>query len=322
MKQTFKIIFLCFLIFVSGVIALFQMSKKFRKPARLSQEQIEYMGKERPGRVPIIFKIDGLKPHENFYKLSFSPSGRMLLFTTRTDETEKIKSRSRIMEFSFTGDEWLGPQTAFFSGRYNDENAVFAPDGGMIVFDSDSRNSNIISRDIFYIPREGLNWGQQPRAADGINTRDDETYPSLSTNYTLYFTSNRPDGYGDFDIYRAEYSEGKFLNVTNLGEQINTSFPEFDCCISPDESYLVFRSIRPGNRGHSQLFISQKGNRGIWKKAVPMNAIPEIKSPAIYPTISYDGKYFFYSISGMGRLFSYWVSTEVFKDYLRTSGIE
>lgn len=42
----------------------------------------------------------------------------------------------------------------------------------------------------------------------------------------LYFSSDMPDGYGGFDIYEVEIEDGKFKNLKNLGNTVNTEFDE------------------------------------------------------------------------------------------------
>ncbi len=66
---------------------------------------------------------------------------------------------------------------------------------------------------------------------------------------TLYFSSNRPGGYGDYDLWKATRSSvhEEFGNVTNLGRTINTEGKE------------EFPTLRGDNR----LYYSSDGLKGI-----------------------------------------------------------
>ncbi|GBF43440.1 OmpA-family protein [Leptospira ellinghausenii] len=51
----------------------------------------------------------------------------------------------------------------------------------------------------------------------------------------LFFSSNRPGGFGGFDLYMAKIEGEKFTNVENLGSPINSS---------EDEAYIVFQQVK------------------------------------------------------------------------------
>ncbi|ABZ95814.1 OmpA-family protein [Leptospira biflexa serovar Patoc strain 'Patoc 1 (Ames)'] len=51
----------------------------------------------------------------------------------------------------------------------------------------------------------------------------------------LFFASNRPGGYGGFDLYMAKIEGETFTNIENLGSPINS--PE-------DEAYIVFQQVK------------------------------------------------------------------------------
>ena len=81
-----------------------------------------------------------------------------------------------------------------------------------------------------------------------INTRYIEEDPFIAPDESyLLFDSNRPGGYGGYDLYIAwrEKSEG-WSNPVNLGERINTKYAENRAFISTDGKYLFFTSNRNG----------------------------------------------------------------------------
>jgi hypothetical protein len=66
---------------------------------------------------------------------------------------------------------------------------------------------------------------------------------------TLYFASDRPGGFGGFDLYYSlKLPDGTFGIPINLGETINTKFDENYPNLSPDGSKLYFAS-----QGHNAI---------------------------------------------------------------------
>ncbi len=89
-----------------------------------------------------------------------------------------------------------------------------------------------------------------------VNTVSDEWSPCLSSDgLSLYFSSNRAGGSGDYDIYVATRGvpEGDFGDVENLGSGVNTFAFEGGPGISPDGRELYF------NR-HGTLWVARREN--------------------------------------------------------------
>lgn len=75
-------------------------------------------------------------------------------------------------------------------------------------------------------------------------------HPALSYNGdTLYFVSDAPDGYGGKDIYLAEYENGEWVGVTNLGPVINTAGDELFPSVRKDGSLYFASNGHPGYGG-------------------------------------------------------------------------
>ena len=110
--------------------------------------------------------------------------------------------------------------------------------------------------------------------------------------------SQRNGGYGNYDIYKASMIDGRFQDPENLGNIINTAANDYDPCISPDESFLIFASDgRENSLGGIDLFITFRLDNGSW--ATPLNMGERINSSGhdVCPYLSPDGNYFFFTSS-------------------------
>ncbi|CAD5276490.1 MULTISPECIES: PD40 domain-containing protein [unclassified Imperialibacter] len=75
----------------------------------------------------------------------------------------------------------------------------------------------------------------------------------------MVFTSDRPGGYGGFDLYYSLYEGNAWSEPVNFGERINTEFDEYRPVILTydtgfDNNLLLFSSNRPGGKGGFDLY--------------------------------------------------------------------
>jgi len=82
-----------------------------------------------------------------------------------------------------------------------------------------------------------------------------------SDGHFLYFSSNMKEGYGGFDIYKAEiYNDGSLGHPENLGGMINTSKDDKYPHTTKDSKELYFSSKGHENIGGYDIFISNIKN--------------------------------------------------------------
>ncbi len=63
------------------------------------------------------------------------------------------------------------------------------------------------------------------------------------------------------------FINGEYQAAERLGNSVNTIFRDYDPFISPDESYLIFGSLRPGEFGTWDFCISFRKEDGGWTYA-------------------------------------------------------
>lgn len=92
-----------------------------------------------------------------------------------------------------------------------------------------------------------------------INSQHFEGMPCLSPdNHTLYYVSDKPGGYGGFDIYMSTFDEGLWQKPINLGPKINTPYNETAPYISLDNTTLFFTSDGHMGMGGTDIYQTQR----------------------------------------------------------------
>lgn len=144
-------------------------------------------------------------------------------------------------------------------------------DGEWLLFAGNFPGRGIGDFDLYIAYNSSEGWSDPVNLGPEINTEFWESSPSLSADKSaLYFSSNRPDGYGGSDLYVSyQQPNGRFGEAINLGPLINTKGDEMAPCIHADNHSLYFTSSGLPGYGGTDLFVSRKDAQGNW--AVPEN---------------------------------------------------
>lgn len=137
---------------------------------------------------------------------------------------------------------------------YNDGPATVTADGKTMYFSSESWRNNSFDKNkndklkyskncIYKAENLDGKWGNLQLLS--INSTDYSTSnPCISRDgKTLYFSSNRPGGFGGVDIWKVEVNaDGSLAIPVNLGEKVNTEANESFPFIADDNATLYFSS--------------------------------------------------------------------------------
>jgi len=101
-------------------------------------------------------------------------------------------------------------------------------------------------------------WSQMSKLDRNVNSRYWETHACISPDgNTIFFSSNRPGGFGGLDIYYSQRNEkGEWGNPVNLGKSINTNFDETCPYITENGIELYFSSQGHNTMGGFDIFHS------------------------------------------------------------------
>jgi len=277
---------------------------------------INYFGVTAPNNKPKLFNPDFISDSSFIQNGFFSSDGKEFYYV----ETDGNWSYSHIFYVKNINGKYSEPVQLFSElpiclspfVSYNNDKIVFIS----------SQSDSIISGDVFIAKREGNAWNKPEVMSTPVNSEYDEWEVSLSKNGTIYFSSNRPGGYGEMDIYKSVFINENYNKTENLGRPINT--PSLDECayIAPDESYIIFNSWKQSKHKGNNLYISFNNN-GKWTNPKGLGDNINTDQLDIYPHVSPDGKYIFFTIREKpfncvepSKL--YWVSSSII-DSLRNT---
>ncbi|MEY4931356.1 MAG: hypothetical protein RI909_2080, partial [Bacteroidota bacterium] len=139
--------------------------------------------------------------------------------------------------------------------RYNNSNLTLSPNGNTLFIYKDG----IGDGDIFFSEGQPDGSWTIPKPLPGlINSPYHESSVSMTKDEsTIYFSSERPGGLGESDIYSArKNAKGAWSIIKNLGPNINTEYEEDSPYIDYDGKTLYFSSLGRKGMGGRDLFKS------------------------------------------------------------------
>ena len=178
-------------------------------------------------------------------------------------------------------------EVPFNSDQYNVAHPALSPDEKYLYFASDMPGS-FGNSDIFRVEILGDNqYGTPENLGNIINTAGRESFPYISKDNVLYYSSDGIPGLGGLDIFAAKFNaDGSTSKPVNIGMPGNSADDDFCFVFNSDSKIGFLTSNRPGGKGKDDiysfhedkplLFSCQKNIKGIVKdaktKAVIANA--------------------------------------------------
>ncbi len=210
---------------------------------------------------PAIFAPGVISGPANDADPCFTPDGRTVVFAR--NNTILVSQR--------TGDGWSKPEIAPFSGQWPDQQPAIAPDGSFLVFVSgrpiSATETARPAGNLWRVDRHGAAWGEPVHLPATVN-RDSSTWaPSVAGDGSVYFIE-RQDPKAPFRLWRAQARNGSYepAVAVSFGDPATQ---DVDPAVAPDESFIVFGSMRPGVDPHERLFIAFRESAG-WGKPIDL----------------------------------------------------
>ncbi|MBU3821722.1 hypothetical protein KO566_06590 [Flavobacteriaceae bacterium XHP0103] len=221
-------------------------------------------GNEIINEMPLL--IDSKQDITNISSVKMSPDGKHLYITVTYNKRNMPEGNFNEKNFHIEVGEYkegVGYTNfkvlPFCEPIYSYGHPAFSPDGKTMYFIANIRGGSESARgasDIFKVAVLGENnFGAPENLGTEVNSYSKEMYPFIAQNNTLYFASNRPGGFGGYDIYMSKMKEdGSFGKAQKLPEPINSRQDDF-CFILNGENSGYLSSQRNGGKGEDDIYF-------------------------------------------------------------------
>lgn len=205
----------------------------------------------------------------NITSASFSSDNKKLYITTnygtRKDKPKGVSSTNFHIEVGeyVEGIGWTNFKILpFCKTNYSYAHPTISPDGKTLFFTANIRGGKETTRgssDIFKVDIIDNNTYSKPKnLGSKVNSYSKEMFPFFSNDSILYFASNRPNGFGGYDIYKSKMNgDNTFEKAVKLPKPINSNKNDFSFIIDTNrEGY--FTSNRTGGKGDDDIYYFKK----------------------------------------------------------------
>ena len=208
----------------------------------------------------------------NTSALEFSPilyrNGIVFSSTRIDDPSTKNSNKQKNGKFSdlFFAEQKEGAfqsarRLSGVNGKLHDGNAAFNPQGDYMIFTRNNKKGKskkgIRELKLYEATLKAGKW-TNVKILNLNNNEYTTCHPTLSQDgKRLYFSSNRPGGYGGMDIYLSRKVNGTWLKPQNLGPIVNSSGNEVFPYLHQDEKLYFSSNGHPGVGG-LDIFVVEK----------------------------------------------------------------
>jgi hypothetical protein len=260
-----------------------------------------YLGQSPPGAEPALFAPGVVST--GFYErdLAVSPDGTEIFYGL------VFGKHVTIMHTRLVNGRWTEPEIAPFARDLS--SFYFEPamsgDGKRLYFlctrapAGQEPKPGWAHQNIWTVERrEDGSWGEPSIIGAPVSTDDEEYFPSVTRDGTMYFTRQKT-GERNSAIYRARFIDGAYAAAEILPPAVNGMGNVYNACIAPDESFLVACVTGRDDsvtKGLPHYYVFFRGPDDTWSEGV--NLGERINFPgaqALSPSISSDGTYFFFA---------------------------
>ena len=186
---------------------------------------------------------------------SFTPDFKTMYFTRCRNSNNKAWG-CQILTAQLVNGKWTKEKAVDIAGdSVVIAHPAIAPDELTLYFVSDMPGGQG-GKDIWKVTRASVsdNWGKPENLGATINTPNDEMFPYVHPDGTLYFSSDGHIGLGGLDIFKAREVDGRWM-VENMGYPINSWADDFGIAFQAEEEKGFFSSSRTNTqRGGDNIF--------------------------------------------------------------------
>ena len=169
------------------------------------------------------------------------------------------KNRQNLCAIFYTkrkGQTWEEPvEVKLGPDSFTYGHPCLSADGQTLYFASDMTGT-LGGKDIWMVKydKKRHDWGPAENLGSVINTDQDEMFPTLGEDGTLYFSSKGHVGMGGLDIFKSTYDGNKWSDPVNMRYPLNTSADDFSYITNETNDKGFLSSNRDGGKGGDDIW--------------------------------------------------------------------
>lgn len=192
----------------------------------------------------------------------------------------------KIYKADLVNDNWTNiTELPFNSNNYSTAHPALSPDEKTLYFVSDMPTT-VGESDIYKVSiNSDGSYGATENLGKTINTTGKETFPFISDENEIYFSSDTHSGLGGLDIFVSKINpDGTFGEVQNVGTDVNSPRDDFAYLINTKNRIGFFSSNREGGKGYDDIYQFLETKRLVPKCKPELNGtITELASAQTIP---------------------------------------
>lgn len=187
----------------------------------------------------------------------WSKSQSKLYFTRAYEDLKKERVRDtivlKIYESSEKNNFSTVKQLPFNSDKYSTCHPALNDMEDRMFFATD-RPGGVGKMDIWQVEYIKGKWENPTNLGNAINSSSNDMYPFFWRDSILIFTSDRPGGFGGYDLYYAYMINQQWTTPQLLPEPFNSPYDDFSLILSKDGISGYLSSNRPGGSGKDDIY--------------------------------------------------------------------
>jgi len=193
----------------------------------------------------------------------FTKDGKTVYFTRnnyldgKKGKNENNTTLVKLYKATLENDKWTNiTALPFTSDNYSTAHPALSPDEKTLYFSSDMPGT-LGQSDIFrvVINDNGAGYGSPQNLGPTINTEGKETFPFVTDEKEIYFSSDGRPGLGGLDVYVGEIEDdGTISEIQNIGADVNSPKDDFAYMIDPVSRKGYFSSNKAGGHGSDDIY--------------------------------------------------------------------
>ncbi len=200
------------------------------------------------------------KVHEG--PITYDSQNEVIYFTRNDNKDNGAKPRyvgntnyMKIYAATYNSEDWSTPELMPLNDEKSDAcHPSISLDGEKLYFAS-NRAGGLGGMDLYMCKKVDGAWSEPVNLGDEVNSAQNDVFPFIHEDGTLYFSSNRPKGLGGLDIYYTRIdTTSSYIKPISLGKPFNTDKDDFGFIVDKENKTGFLASNRGGGMGGDDIY--------------------------------------------------------------------